>query len=425
MKSRDLKALARETLLKWYGSAVLARFFRGILVGLSLALSCAFLILGLINAKAFPTFPWDIFPGLRPSAPLAVVFFMLFFIGLVFTIILGVWLTFGYERMLLNICRGKRASSGDVLSAFRSEARPWKVLWVCIVRVVLILAPMLIPLFVYGCAVVCGYDSVTAAWYDPWRISIRTLQILTVMWMFYLSLGFCFADTVIIDRPETGVVEALRISLKKVTGGRKPRLFWLGTFSFLFWALLVEIVPFAALWVNPYIETTMILYYLDGLGELEQLPAYAELLKKQKEEEELKESVALETLPEEPAVNTIEEKPAEEQPAESAAEAQPATEAPGEQPAEPAQPAAEAPAEQPAEPAQPAAETPAEQPAEQAQPAAEAPAEQPAEQPAEAAPAPVPEEESGKEMEAIPRKLVFPDIEAEPGNEPDANRTEE
>jgi len=371
MRIRDLKALARETLLKWYGSVIIARFFQKILVALVILIGLVFFGLGILNVNEFPDWLWIFFPDFKQSGVAAVIFFLLFFASMLFSVLLDVWTTFGYQKMLLNICRGEKASSGNILSQFKKTSRPWKVLWTCILRTVFTFIILILPLFTAGCAIVCGYDMNTALWYDPWHIAIKSLQIISVFWIVFMSIGFSFAETVVIDRPETSAIDALKLSLAKVTEKRKFKLVGL-VLSFILWMILAACVPFASLFIMPYLETTLILYYLDGCGELDRLPAYRELLRS-REEARKKEEAAK----------------AEKEAAEAAGQADAAKE----QSINPEGPADAAPEVQPA--AEPAAN--------EADPAALTAAD-------------FAEEEKPVEMASIPKKIAFPDIDADPNN---------
>ena len=105
-----------------------------------------------------------------------------------------------------------------------------------------------------------------------WTAGVGGALAVIILIQIYVDLGLSFAELCIIDRPETGVGEALSRSMK-VTKGKKLQLLWMTLFSFLFWRLLMLICRFTALWIVPYIQSAFTILYLDGAGEAWQIPA--------------------------------------------------------------------------------------------------------------------------------------------------------
>lgn len=271
-KIRDMKALARESLLGKYGTVIGAYFLSGVLIFLSSILTVLSIVFALANTRGLGRYVKQVIPSFNAVPALSVFLAAAFAALLVFTIILGCWLKFGRTKLLLNICRGEKYGCSDIFYAFKSGTHPWRVIGIYILETVFVNAAFLIPFIVTLAAKVSGYNVNEPDPGGPWGIAIIAVNVLTVFWALWLSLGFTFADTVILDRPGTGVLEALKESLR-ITRFKKIRLFWLMTFSFIFWYILISISKLASLWVLPYIETTLVIFYLCARGEEFVIPA--------------------------------------------------------------------------------------------------------------------------------------------------------
>lgn len=104
---------------------------------------------------------------------------------------------------------------------------------------------------------------------------LRTLLV-GVGYLLFIAPGFVlryryrFALRLLADKPELGPIDALKESAK-LTRGHKWKLFLLDL-SFILWHVLdlalclVSTVPVVRLWVRPYTEVTLSLYYNDVVG---------------------------------------------------------------------------------------------------------------------------------------------------------------
>lgn len=278
MKIKEIKALARETLLENYHKLILAKLLVSLLSLILMLISGVLLLFTMVNLGFFTDrIKWFI-PGFAASTPAAIIGVILLTAMLVFSVIFFVWVDFGYTKLMLHIARGQKASTADILYGFRKEAHPWKVFWTELLCGILVMANLLLPAFVQAIAVVCGYVPEEAESNNPWSIAILVVTILAALWMIYEVFALAFADIIVIDDPEIDVMDAIRKSMK-ITRGNKLRMFWLVTFSFLFWAIPLEIVPIIGLWVKPYIGMTVTLFYLSISGGLKDNPAYRELFR--------------------------------------------------------------------------------------------------------------------------------------------------
>ncbi|MCQ2401500.1 MAG: DUF975 family protein [Lachnospiraceae bacterium] len=271
-KIRDMKALARESLLDKYGTVIGAYFLSGVLVSISALLAVFNIVAALANTRRFEPVAQKFIPSFKAVPALSVVGAVFFTAFLVFTVILSYWLRFGRKKLLLNICRGEKYGCSDIFYAFKGGTHPWRVIGVNIVGTIFVNVNFLIPTFLSWAAKVSGYDEKNPDPQSPWFIAILVVNIITLLWVIWLSIGFTFADTVILDKPDTGVLEALKESLH-ITRFKKLKLFWMVTFSFIFWYLLMWLCRIASLWVLPYIETTMVVFYLCAMGEEFVIPA--------------------------------------------------------------------------------------------------------------------------------------------------------
>lgn len=271
-KIRDMKALARQSLLGKYGTVIGAYFLSGALIGLSALLAVFSIVAAFANTGRFEPVAQKVIPSFKAVPALSVVFAVLFTAFILFTVILTIWLRFGREKLLLNICRGEKYGCSDIFYAFKGGTHPWRVVVVRLLGSFFIEVNYLIPAILMWAAKVSGYDRKNPDTQSPWFIAIIIVNVLVAIWTIWLSIGFTFSETVIIDRPDTGVFEALKASLN-VTKFKKLKLFWMVTFSFIFWYFAVWLVKIASLWVLPYVETTVIIFYLCARGEEFVIPA--------------------------------------------------------------------------------------------------------------------------------------------------------
>ena len=273
LRIRDIKAYAKETLLGRYGTVIGAYFLSGLLRFLCLLLTALSLLLALGNTNRFSPFVREYIPSFRPVPALSVLCAVLFPFLLLFSVILSVWFGFGREKLILNLCRGNTYGVGDIFYGFRSGSHPWKVVALYIVRYLLIEVNLLLPLLTEWMATASGYRYLKGHtdFGNPWGIAIFVVSLLAALWMLWLELGFTFADTVLIDRPETDVIDALRESLH-ILKFRKLKL--LGcVVSFILWGMLWSMIPVTGLWIGPFIEASMTIFYLSARGESGYIPA--------------------------------------------------------------------------------------------------------------------------------------------------------
>ena len=283
MKVREIKALARETLIGRYGTLIFAGIFSALLILLSAAVALAGLAAA-VNWSGIlagpdgqgvritaPGIDATINSPVQASVPLMVAGVMVFTLFLILTVILVIWLNIGNRKLMLNICRGDKYGIGDIFYGFSAEAHPFRVILTSIAR---FLIHNLVGLIALGVLAGIQYASAhsDAATPQQFRIILYVALALMILIQLNVDLGFVFAELSIIDRPETRIGAALGHS-RAVTKGRKLKIIWMMTFSFIFWIILMGICRFASLWIMPYIRAAYTVLYLDGDGSAWQIPA--------------------------------------------------------------------------------------------------------------------------------------------------------
>lgn len=254
---KALKASAREAMREakphpvWVtlaASAILA-----VLMGLSMYLSGTFetyreLWQGLMNGDLTASVPTDSVSGFGSFLVLALE-------------IMAAVISVGYVLYCLRVSRRIRASVGDIFDAFGIFLRA------LVIRVMRGLV-----LFVWELAIALGLsvlmslvlviaipDAPVEAIYaladSPWILAVSAALYIP---MFIVSYFYRLADYFMLDNPGMSCVQCLTMS-RMAMRGHKWELFRLDL-SFIGWYLL-SVIPFAALWVQPYVKITEAAYY--------------------------------------------------------------------------------------------------------------------------------------------------------------------
>ena len=146
LKVREIKALARQTLIGRYGTLILAGIVAAVLVFLSSAAMFGGLAAALNWSGALagpdgngysiiqPGINLHIYSDAAPSMPLMIAGVVVFTIFLIITLILLIWFYIGKRKLMLNICRGDRYGVGDLFYGFSAEAHPFRVIFASIAR---------------------------------------------------------------------------------------------------------------------------------------------------------------------------------------------------------------------------------------------------------------------------------------------------
>jgi len=282
LKVREVKALARQTLIGRYTTLILAGIVAAVLVFLSSAAMFGGFAAALNWSGALagpdgngysiiqPGINLHIYSDAAPSMPLMIAGVVVFTIFLIITLILLIWFSIGKRKLMLNICRGDRYGVGDLFYGFSAEAHPFRVIFASIARFLIHNLVGLIALGLFLGSSRILRDMPDASYELKKWLPIVILVIMALIQL-NIDIGYTFAELSIIDRPETRVGEALKHS-REVTKGRKLKLIWMALFSFIFWYLLISVCRFTALWILPYIRAAYTVLYLDGDGSAWQLP---------------------------------------------------------------------------------------------------------------------------------------------------------
>lgn len=163
----------------------------------------------------------------------------------------------GIAVIHLNLARGREVSLDMVLIGFREHADRFVLTGIFqILAILLGMLPFLI-----------GYTVHQLLFHLSYIILGILLTVSTVLTVF-LSLNLFLALYLVIDQPECSVWSCIRSSIERMCAHKK-RLFYIYlSFSGL---LLVCLLSFGigVLWVQPYQEQTLAIFYLDVTGQLE------------------------------------------------------------------------------------------------------------------------------------------------------------
>ncbi len=266
MKVRECKALARETLIGRY-STMIGAYFLSLLISLlmlAFTVGCAFFAVlntGALNSALNVNYNF--------SYPLVVIGVLGFLAMILVSWLVTTWMEIGRQKLMLNICRGRRYGVGDLFYGFQTGAHPWKYVLASIILMIIVGVLRAVP---GGIAAFITYVFKENS--DQAQLVTAIVELVFLLFSLYISIRLMFTRTVLIDKPETDVMRAFGIS-GELMRGRKLKGFWLTYFSFLLWSILVVICPFVSLWVMPYMECTRTLFYLDADGSIWQVPGPA------------------------------------------------------------------------------------------------------------------------------------------------------
>lgn len=233
--SKELKALARDTLVNRYGS------FIGVMI-------IYFLIILGANALLNFAFPFGV------SIVSSIISWIASFIVNLITSVLLV----GLIRFTLNMCRGEQYRLSDLFFGFRTH--PDKI----------IIAQFLLSLISEICAIPLTVISVMQ---NQHTLSISDLTVRALVGLactflaFVLTLGLQLTMYLLCDYDNLSAIQALRESWHLMRGN-KARLFYLSVSFFGVLLLGVLSCGIGLLWALPYYHVTFGYFYLDIIGEL-------------------------------------------------------------------------------------------------------------------------------------------------------------
>jgi uncharacterized membrane protein len=175
--------------------------------------------------------------------------------------LIGVVLNAGQQLLHLNLARGKEYTLSQVFSCFKNHPDRFLIMGFLMMLLSLIAT---LPLFA-GIAV---WFYVPGAVYGFCAV---ILGILGVILLVFLRIKFSLLYFVAVDHPEMGVPEVI-LSSARLLKGRTGRMFFIYLAYFGLNVLSILSLCIGYLWVCPYQNQLLAVFYLDAIGEL---PSYA------------------------------------------------------------------------------------------------------------------------------------------------------
>lgn len=269
---KECKALARENLQGRYGTVIGAYVVSGLIE--------AGVFIAAFASLAAAMYCGGVFGGVRADFGMTAAFSAVFTALLLFAVILSLFFSYGQTKLLLNMLRGKKYGITDIFAGFRSGSNVWTFIFTGIIKSLLILVFTLITN-------ICIYFHeyrIMSAGLNAGRAGIvyPCIRILIFAASVYVVCTLFLSTIIAADRTGAGVSGALRQSAALMKN-KKTGAFWFTYFSFIPWELIAVMCPFAALWINPYVISSEIIFYMAAEETLWQLPGSAkdEIKKKQ------------------------------------------------------------------------------------------------------------------------------------------------
>ncbi len=235
-KPAELKRLARARLTKHYGIPMAA-------------LVVSEIILMLLTIP----FSWNV--NINSSVSEWVIYYVANFA----ITLLGVVMSTGVLRILLNMARGQSYEFTNLFYGFRNHPDRY------ILSYLLLIAMFLIPVIPAVIAVLIG---VLLKNFLLLVILTTIAIVLLLVGVVILSLCYSLVFFLLVDHADMGVLEAFRTS-RRLMNGNKARMFYL-LLTFIGLAILgILSIGIGFLWISPYMMETQTFFYLEVSGELE------------------------------------------------------------------------------------------------------------------------------------------------------------
>lgn len=180
-------------------------------------------------------------------------------ISLIVSLLTGL-LSAGSSYFFLNICRSNDFSCKDLFYAFKAD--PDRFLIVTLITSLPTIVASLISQFLPTPAA----NASEMAWMVYLLITMVILYAgIIISWI--MSLFFALSHYLLLDYPEMGAMDSLRMSAHLMKGN-KWRYFCL-LCSFLGWILVSAFtMGIGFLWISPYMEMSMVYFYANILQQL-------------------------------------------------------------------------------------------------------------------------------------------------------------
>lgn len=233
--SKELKALARDTLVNRYGSFMgIFLVYLLITIGMNMLLNVGFPYRYTVVSAIIS----------RLAAVIIALIVSVFSVGLI--------------RFALNMCRGQDYRLSDLFFGFRTH--PDRIIVAQFV-LVLITEIIFIPSTVFS--------YMGGAFSDGYRFLMiqAVLFLICSLVSFSVTLGLQLSMYLLCDYDNLSAVQALKESWHLMRGN-KARLFYLSLSFFGVYLLGILSCGIGLLWVYPYMQVTLGYFYLDIIGEL-------------------------------------------------------------------------------------------------------------------------------------------------------------
>ena len=237
--SKELKRYAKQALEGRYGIAIM-----GVLAAFGINL--------LGNLLAGNLFTGEFLPTMIMSQ------IFLFILSLVTGI-----LSAGLYYMFLNMARDREFGLGDLLYFFRNH--PDRVIVAGFVLALIDLV-VSIPYYWYSYTVIPGN---TLEAQMEWMGRSMELMLLSIVLNVIVSLPFVMTYFLMADHLDMGGIQALKASAAMMKGHKGRYLMMQISFIPLLF-LSIFTLYIALLWIVPYMQMTVTMFYRDLLGELDQ-----------------------------------------------------------------------------------------------------------------------------------------------------------
>lgn len=203
--------------------------------------------------------PFSLSPQTEPATMQLVISLLAEYLILLIVLVLSA----GVSKIHLNMTRNLPFRIQDIFSPFREGTERF------------FCAAFVMSLLIFLCCIPVIAGSLYFYYSGVFTLSVLILagSILTsAVLCIFLALVYPFVSFLLLDYPQMKVAAAFKES-RLMMLKNKGRLLYL-LLSFLGWALLILCsLGIAALWVCPYMNQTMTIFYLDCTGELDRIPA--------------------------------------------------------------------------------------------------------------------------------------------------------
>ncbi|MDO4438805.1 MAG: DUF975 family protein [Eubacteriales bacterium] len=176
---------------------------------------------------------------------------------------IGYLFTFGYTKMGLRINRGQKIDIKMALDGFKAESKPWKMVGLSFINGLISFIIMFIPVSMF---IIGSYFSIISGRVDFLTFTSGVMLVCSFI-VAYISFSLALSVYIIIDHPEISIFAAMKASFRMMRG-RRFKLIWLSIFSFFGWHVLNLLTAgVLSIWLEPYIMSSIIQFYMDINGE--------------------------------------------------------------------------------------------------------------------------------------------------------------